>query len=338
MKAPFTSLAGFRAVFETLPQVDAEAVEAATARNETLTKPKGALGRLEDLAIWYAGWIGDGRPALERPQVAIFAGNHGIAARGVSAFPPEVTVQMVANYRAGGAAVNQLCHVAGASMTVTELELDRPTLDFTVSPAMTEDELMAAFAAGWEAVDDESDLLVVGEMGIGNTTAAAAIAAALFGGTAAEWTGRGSGVAGSALEAKTRVVAEGLERHADALSDPLEVLRCLGGREIAAMAGAIARARVGRTPVILDGFICTSAAAVLHALTPSALDHAIAGHVSAEGAHPAALARIGKEPLLDLGMRLGEGTGAIVAINILRSAVACLSGMATFAEAGVSGG
>ncbi|WP_420023618.1 nicotinate-nucleotide--dimethylbenzimidazole phosphoribosyltransferase [Cereibacter azotoformans] len=338
MKAPFTSLAGFRAVFDALPQPDAAALEAATARNGQLTKPKGALGRLEGLAIWYAGWVGDGRPALERPQVAIFAGNHGIAARGVSAFPPEVTVQMVANYRAGGAAVNQLCKVAGASMTVTELDLDRPTLDFTQGPAMTEDELVAALAAGWEAVEDEADLLVVGEMGIGNTTAAAAIAAALFGGSAGEWTGRGSGVEGAALEGKTLVVAQGLERHAEALSDPVEVLRRLGGRELAAMAGAIARARVGRIPVILDGFICSAAAAVLNTIRPGALDHAVAGHVSAEGAHPAVLARLGKEPILELGMRLGEGTGAIVAINILRSAVACLSGMATFAEAGVAEG
>ncbi|MGP3695972.1 nicotinate-nucleotide--dimethylbenzimidazole phosphoribosyltransferase [Rhodobacter sp. NSM] len=338
MKAPFTSLAGFRAVFETLPERDSAAVEAATARNEQLTKPKGALGRLEELAIWYAGWQGDGRPELKRPQVAIFAGNHGIAARGVSAFPPEVTVQMVANYRAGGAAVNQLCKVAGASLTVVELDLDRPTGDFTEVPAMTEEDLVAALAAGWEAVDVEADLLVVGEMGIGNTTAAAAIAAALFGGSAGEWTGRGSGVDGAALEGKTLVVAQGLERHAEALSDPLEVLRRLGGRELAAMAGAIARARVGRVPVILDGFICTSAAAVLHRITPAALDHAVAGHVSAEGAHSAVLKQLGKEPMLSLGMRLGEGTGAIVAINILRSAVACLSGMATFAEAGVSAG
>ncbi|MCE6950383.1 nicotinate-nucleotide--dimethylbenzimidazole phosphoribosyltransferase [Cereibacter sphaeroides] len=338
MLAPFTTLAGFRAVFDALPQRDAAAEAAAIERNGQLTKPKGSLGRLEDLAIWYAGWVGSGRPALERPQVVIFAGNHGIAARGVSAFPPDVTVQMVANFRAGGAAINQLCRAAGAEMSVVALDLDRPTQDFTQAPAMTEEELVAALAAGWEAVDDAADLLVVGEMGIGNTTAAAAVAAGLFGGSAGEWTGRGSGVEGAALEGKTLVVAQGLELHADHLGDPLEVLRRLGGRELAAMAGAIARARVGRIPVILDGFICTASAAVLHAISPSALDHAVAGHSSAEGAHPALLAKLGKEPLLMLGLRLGEASGAVLAIGVLRGAVACLSGMATFAEAGVSAG
>lgn len=338
MQAPFTSLDGFRAVFNALPQRDAGAVAAAIARNEQLTKPKGSLGRLEDLAIWYAGWQGEARPSLTRPQVVIFAGNHGIAARGVSAFPPEVTVQMVANFRAGGAAVNQLSRAAGAEMSVVELELDRPTQDFTQGPAMTEAELVAALAAGWEAVDDDSDLLIVGEMGIGNTTAAAAVAAGLFGGTAEEWTGAGTGVAGPALAGKTLVVAEGLALHGPHLSDPVEVLRRLGGRELAAMTGAIARARVGRIPVILDGFICTASAAVLAELSPNGLDHAVAGHVSAEGAHRKLLDKIGKEPLLGLGLRLGEATGAILAIGVLRGAIACLSGMATFAEAGVSEG
>ncbi|SNX74638.1 nicotinate-nucleotide-dimethylbenzimidazole phosphoribosyltransferase [Cereibacter ovatus] len=338
MQAPFTSLDGFRAVFNALPQRDASAVQTAIARNEQLTKPKGSLGQLEDLGFWYAGWRGDGRPSLERPQVVIFAGNHGIAARGVSAFPPEVTVQMVANFRAGGAAINQLSRVAGAAMSVVELDLDRPTADFTKAPAMTEAELVAALAAGWEAVDDDADLLVVGEMGIGNTTAAAAVAAGLFGGSAADWTGCGTGVVGDALAGKTRVVAEGLALHAEHLADPVEVLRRLGGRELAAMAGAILRARAGRIPVILDGFICTASAAVLARIAPHALDHAVAGHVSAEGAHRALLDRLGKEPLLNLGLRLGEATGAVLAIGVLRGALACLSGMATFAEAGVSKG
>ncbi|MCB1337232.1 MAG: nicotinate-nucleotide--dimethylbenzimidazole phosphoribosyltransferase [Maritimibacter sp.] len=336
--APFSTLAGFRAVLAAAPGPDRAAVAAAEDRNGQLTKPPGALGRLEDLAIWYAGWRGDPRPALARPQVIVFAGNHGVTARGVSAFPAEVTVQMVANFEAGGAAVNQLARVAGATMSVVALDLDRPTADFTEGAAMTEAEVVAALAAGWTAVDPGADLLIVGEMGIGNTTAAAAIAHALYGGAAADWTGRGTGVDDAGLALKARVVAEGLAANPDAATDPLEALRCLGGRELAAMAGAIARARAERIPVILDGYICTAAAACLERAEPGALDHAVAGHVSAEAAHGRVLEALGKAPLLALGMRLGEGSGAALAINILKAAVACHSGMATFAEAGVADG
>ncbi|SEN27338.1 nicotinate-nucleotide-dimethylbenzimidazole phosphoribosyltransferase [Gemmobacter aquatilis] len=336
MPAPFSSLSDFRAVLQALPRSDAQAEAAARDRNGQLTKPPGALGRLEDLAIWYAGWRGTGRPVLERPQVIVFAGNHGVTARGVSAFPAEVTVQMVANFRAGGAAINQLAKAFGATMAVHELELDRPTADFTTAPAMSEAELVAALAVGWQAVDPDADLLVVGEMGIGNTTPAAAIACALFGGQPGEWTGRGTGVDDAGLALKTQVVAEGLALHPD--RDPLEVLRCLGGREIAAMAGAIARAHQARIPVILDGFICTAAAAVLALAAEGALDHCVAGHASAEAAHRTLLSKLGKAPLLELGLRLGEGSGAALAIGVLKGAVACHSGMATFAEAGVSDG
>ncbi len=334
----FSTLTEFSTLLRAMPGADADATQAAQDRNAQLTKPPAALGRLEELAIWYAGWRGDGRPRLEHPQVIIFAGNHGVAARGVSAFPPEVTVQMVGNFRAGGAAINQLCKAFGAKMDVHALELDRPTADFTQSAAMTEAEVVAALLAGWSAVDPKADLLVVGEMGIGNTTSAAAIATALYGGDAAEWTGRGTGVDDAGLLLKTRVVTEGIARHGAALGNPLEVLRCLGGREIAAMAGAIARAHALRIPVILDGFICTAAAAVLEVAAPGALDHAVAGHVSAEGAHAALLARLGKRPLLDLGLRLGEGSGAALAIGVLKGAIACHSGMSTFAEAGVAAG
>lgn len=336
MPAPFSSLSDFRAVLQALPRSDAQAEAAARDRNGQLTKPPGALGRLEDLAIWYAGWRGTGRPVLERPQVIVFAGNHGVTARGVSAFPAEVTVQMVANFRAGGAAINQLAKAFGATMAVHELELDRPTADFTTAPAMSDAELVAALAVGWQAVDPDADLLVVGEMGIGNTTPAAAIACALFGGQPGEWTGRGTGVDDTGLALKTQVVAEGLALHPD--RDPLEVLRCLGGREIAAMAGAIARAHQARIPVMLDGFICTAAAAVLALAAEGALDHCVAGHASAEAAHRTLLSKLGKAPLLELGLRLGEGSGAALAIGVLKGAVACHSGMATFAEAGVSDG
>ncbi len=315
---------------------DMAAADGAAERNGQLTKPPGALGRLEDLAIWYAAWRGDARPQVAAPQVIVFAGNHGVTAQGVSAFPPEVTVQMVMNFEHGGAAINQLAKAAGAKMDVHALDLDRPTADFTQAPAMSEAELLSALQTGWNAVDPQSDLLVVGEMGIGNTTPAAAIACALYGGEAADWTGRGTGVDDAGLANKTRVVAEGVALHGS--EDGLEVLRCLGGREIAAMAGAIAAARMLRIPVILDGFICTSAVACLARISPSALDHTIAGHQSAEGAHAAMLSKLGKEPLLSLGLRLGEGSGGALAINILKSAVACHSGMATFAEAGVSDG
>jgi nicotinate-nucleotide--dimethylbenzimidazole phosphoribosyltransferase len=336
--APFRSLEQFRALLQGMPMADADAATAARDRNSQLTKPPGALGRLEDLAIWYGAWRGSGRPTMERPQVIVFAGNHGVTARGVSAFPAEVTVQMVANFRAGGAAINQLSKAFGAQMDVHALDLDRPTADFTTAPAMTEDEVVAALGAGWDAVNPTADLLVVGEMGIGNTTSAAALAAALFGGSARDWTGRGTGIDDAGLALKTQVVVDGLALHAAALRDPLHALRCLGGRELAAMTGAIARARDGRIPVILDGFICTAAAAVLERCIPGALDHTVAGHVSAESAHGALLARLGKAPLLDLGLRLGEGSGAALAIGVLKGALACHSGMSTFAEAGVSAG
>lgn len=337
-EAPFSSIEEFRGVLAGLPGPDTAAVAGAQARNGQLTKPPGALGRLEDLAIWYAGWRGDARPRVEAPQVIVFAGNHGVTARGVSAFPAEVTVQMVANFEAGGAAVNQLAKAAGAAMDVVALELDRPTADFTQGPAMSEADVVAALSSGWTAVDPAADLLVVGEMGIGNTTSAAAIAHALFGGAPADWTGRGTGVDDAGLALKARVVGEGLAANPGAATDPLEALRCLGGRELAAMAGAIARARSERIPVILDGFICTAAAAVLERAAPGALDHAVAGHVSAEAAHGRLLDVLGKAPLLALGMRLGEGSGAALAISVLKGAVTCHSGMATFAEAGVSEG
>lgn len=336
--ARFDSLRDFHASLSGLPGPDAAAQRAASARNGLLTKPPGALGRLEELAIWLAGWQGREKPALDAPQVLIFAGNHGIAARGVSAFPAEVTQQMVANFQAGGAAINQLAKCFGATLAVHALSLDQPTADFTAVPAMTEAEVLAALRTGWDAVDPAADLVVTGEMGIGNTTSAAAIAAALFGGSAEDWVGRGTGVDNHGLKRKAQVVSEGLARHAAALGDPLQVLRCLGGREIAAMAGAMARARAERIPVILDGFIACAAAAVLHAAVPGSLDHAVAGHQSAEAAHGRLLAALGKAPLLALDLRLGEGSGAALAIGVLKGAVACHSGMATFAEAGVSEG
>ena len=333
---PFHTLADVRAMLARLPAPDQAATDAAMARNGQLTKPPGALGRLEALAIWIAGWQATEKPGASRPQIVIFAGNHGVTAKGISAFPAEVTAQMVANFAHGGAAINQLAKAFGAKLDVHALELDRPTGDFTEGPAMTEAEVVAALAKGFDAVDPKADLLVAGEMGIGNTTVAAALATALYGGTG--WAGRGTGVDDAGLARKEAAVAAGLARHKAVLGDPLEVLRCLGGREIAAMAGAILGARMARVPVILDGFIACAAAAVLEKAAPGALDHCIAGHQSAEGAHGRLLEKLGKEPLLQLGLRLGEGSGAALAIGIVQGAVACHSGMATFAEAGVAAG
>jgi nicotinate-nucleotide--dimethylbenzimidazole phosphoribosyltransferase len=334
----FESLSEFRRLLADLPGPDAGAEAAAADRNGRLTKPPGSLGRLEGLAVWYAGWRGDPRPRLARPEVLVFAGNHGVAALGVSAYPAEVTAQMVANFAAGGAAINQLARTAGAGLRVIPLALDRPTFDFTRGAAMEPGDLLAALRAGWEAVDPACDLLIPGEMGIGNTTSAAAIAAALFGGPVADWVGGGTGVGGAALARKIAVVEAGLAFHAGHLADPAEVLRRLGGREIAAMAAAILRARRLRIPVLLDGYIATAAAAVLHRIDGAALAHCLAGHLSAEAAHGRLLDRLGLAPLLALGLRLGEGSGAALAALILRAALDCHSGMATFAEAGVSEG
>lgn len=333
----FSSFEEFRAILTRQPMADAEAIAAAQARNAQLTKPPAALAQLEDVAIFLAGWQGTDRPHVDAPQIAVFAGNHGVAARGVSAFPAEVTAQMVGGFQAGFAAINQLAKLHGASMSVHPISLDDPTQDFTQGPAMDEAACVAALRVGWDAVDPGADLFIAGEMGIGNTTSAAAISAALLGGGADQWVGRGTGVDDEGLARKAAVVAEGLAQHGG-LTDPLEVLAALGGREIAAMAGAIARARAERIPVILDGFICCSAALVLMQAQESALDHCLAGHQSAEVAHHRQLETMGKAPLLQLGLRLGEGSGAAVALGIVRAAVACHSGMATFAEAGVSTG
>lgn len=335
MTTSFANLTEFRSLLRSMPDCDGAAMEEARAHDGILTKPPGALGRLEDLAIWYRGWRSGARAEISAPQIIIFAGNHGVAARGVSAFPAEVTAQMVANFQHGGAAINQIARVNGASLDVVPLSLEVPTKDFTVEPAMDEGEFIDALRAGWEAVDADADLLVVGEMGIANTTSAAALAGALLGGGAEFWTGRGTGVDDAGLTLKTEVVTEAITLHADK-GDGLETLRRLGGRELAGMAGAMARARQLRIPVILDGFICCAAALCLARSAPGALDHTVAGHLSSESGHRRLLEALDKEPLLQLNLRLGEGSGAGLAIGILKTALACHAGMATFAEAGVS--
>ena len=331
------SLADIRAVVSELPGPVASAGEAAAAREATLTKPPGALGRLEELTQWLCLWQGRHPAKLDRPRVAVFAGNHGVAARGVSAYPAEVTKQMVANFTSGGAAVNQLSLAADAELRVYEMELDNPTADFSTGPAMSEEDCAKAMAYGMMAVEPGIDALALGEMGIGNTTAAAALCTGLFGGEAELWTGPGTGVAGAALEAKRRAVAEAVALHRQSARDPFDMLRRLGGVELAAIAGAVIAARLGRVPVVLDGFASTAAAAVLYAADRHALDHCVVGHVSTEPGHRRLLEQIAQRPLLDLGMRLGEASGATLAFAVLKAAVACHNDMATFSEAGVSG-
>ncbi len=325
----------FRNLLKNLPGPDEAAVAAVRERDAQLTKPAGSLGRLEEIAEWLAAWTGRA-PAVTRPLVAVFAGNHGVVNQGVAPYPQSVTAQMVANFAAGGAAVNQICIANDLGLKVFDLALDYPTSDITQDAAMDEKTCAATMAFGMEAIAGGTDLLCIGEMGIGNTTVAAAIFHGLYGGDAAEWVGPGTGSAGEVLTCKIDAVARAVELHRPHLGDPLELLRRLGGREVAAMAGAILAARAERIPVIIDGYVATAAAAVLHAANPAVLDHCLAGHVSAEPAHAKALARIGKEPLLSLGMRLGEGSGAALAAGIVKAAALCHSGMATFVEAGVS--
>ena len=297
----FSSFAELRVACLDLPMGHPAAAAAVANREAQLTKPPRSLGRLEDLVAWLAQWQGRNPPLLEDVEVLVFAGNHGVSAQGVSAYPAEVTVQMVANFAAGGAAINQLARAAGAGLRVIPLALDRPTADFTQAPAMEEREFLAAVATGYDAVRPQTDLVCLGEMGIGNTTAASAIAAALFGGGGARWAGRGTGVDDRGLAKKREVIDRALDRHAGLLDDPLRIAAALGGRELAAILGAT-----------------------------------LAAHVSAEAGHRALLDELKLRPLLDLNMRLGEASGAATALLLLRAALACHTGMATFAEAGVS--
>ncbi len=336
-ETPRATLDEMRALVADLPGPDLEAGSMAATREAQLTKPPGALGRLEELTQWMASWQGKHPPSVVHPRTAVFAGNHGVAALGVSAYPAAVTAQMVQNFIAGGAAVNQLCKAVDADLRVYEMALEQPTADFTRGPAMSDEDCALAIAYGMMAVEPGIDLLALGEMGIANTTAAAALCCALFGGNAAHWVGPGTGVAGAALERKTAVVEEAVARHRGAVRDGFDWLRCVGGRELAAIVGAIIAARRARVPVVLDGYAATAAAAVLFALDPRALDHCLVAHRSAEPGHARLLDRLGKPPLLDLGMRLGEASGATLAISIIKAALACHTGMATFAEAGVSG-
>ena len=325
----------FRNLIANLPGPDPRALHDARHRDEELTKPPGALGRLEEIAFWLAAWTGR-KPAVNRPLVAVFAGNHGVTRQNITPYPSEVTKQMVANFSNGGAAINQICAAYDLGLKVFDLALDYPTGDITEEAALSERDCAATMAFGMESIAGGTDLLCIGEMGIGNTTIAAAIHYALYGGKAEDWVGPGTGSEGELLKRKIAAVEKAVALHKDHLGDPLEVLRRLGGREIAAMAGAILAARMEKIPVVIDGYVATAAASILRAANPSALDHCLIGHVSAEPGHMKAIEKLGKTPLLALGLRLGEGTGAALAAGIVKAAAACHSGMATFESAGVS--
>ena len=319
------------------PAGDEAAVAIVRARDQTLTKPPGSLGKLEELVEFLARWQGRGKPTIDNPMVAIFAANHGVTEEGVSAFPREVTAQMVANFTNGGAAISQICALHELNLRVFELALELPTGNIAREPALDDKMCAATIAYGMEAIAGKPDLLCIGEMGIGNTTVAAAIYAALYGGSGADWVGRGTGVDDAGLRRKAAAVDAAIAFHKSGLTDPLSILARVGGREIAAMLGALIAARHQKIPVIVDGFVATSAAAVAHAINPAAIDHCVFAHVSAEHAHQRALAAMGKTALLDLGMRLGEGSGAALGAILAKTALHLHNNMATFAEAAVSG-
>ncbi|KUI03064.1 nicotinate-nucleotide--dimethylbenzimidazole phosphoribosyltransferase [Mycobacterium sp. IS-3022] len=342
--------------FPAVETPDADAAAAARARQNRLTKPPGSLGRLEDLAVWVASCQGICPPRqFQRARVVVFAGDHGVAAAGVSAYPADVTAQMVANFDAGGAAINALAEVAGATVRVVDIAVDtqqshspsigahkvrRGSGNIAVEDALSADELTAALEAGRRIADDEvdsgADLLIAGDMGIGNTTPATTLVAALSDSEPVAVVGRGTGVDDAGWARKTAAVRDALYRGRASVTDPAALLRICGGADIAAMAGFCAQAAVRRTPLLLDGLVVTAAALVAERLAPGARLWWQAAHRSPEPAHAVALDRLGLDPILDMRMRLGEGTGAAVALPVVRAAVAALASMATFDEAGVT--
>ncbi|WP_408887916.1 nicotinate-nucleotide--dimethylbenzimidazole phosphoribosyltransferase [Novacetimonas maltaceti] len=330
-------MAQLRAACRDMPPPDASIDALIAERDQTLTKPPGSLGRLERLTAWMGRWQGRARPTLDHVRIIVFAGNHGVVAQGVTPWPASVTAQMVANFEAGGAAINQIARIGQAELRVVPLMDLRPTADFTHAPAMTEAAFLDAVTTGMNAVGEETDLLCLGEMGIGNTTAASAVAAGLFGGHGAQWAGRGTGLDAAGVVHKGNVIDRALARHEAVLEDPLLVARMLGGYELAAIMGAVLAARWRGIPVVLDGFVCTAAAAPLARLRADGLGHTVLSHCSAESGHVVLARALGLSPLLDFGLRLGEASGAALVIPLLRSAIACHNGMATFAQARVSG-
>lgn len=320
---------------------DESSSEAVRSRAAQVLRPPGAMAVLDNLAAWLAGWQRTEKPSINAAGVAVFAADHGVAARGVSAFPSEITKAMVAAIESGQATCTALARQVGASVELVDVGVGDPTADFTVSDALSTDRFSKAWQTGISTVadlherDGGIDLLIPGELGIGNTTAASAVAAAVIGGEPGEWCGRGTGVDDAGLSRKIETVTEGLQR-IDGEQDPLEKLRRVGGAELVAIAGATVEARRRSIPVLLDGFIATAALAPLHAIDPTILDHCVAGHASAEPGHQKLLDYLGKQPLLSLDLRLGEASGALVALPLLRAAATAVVDVATFAEAGIT--
>jgi nicotinate-nucleotide--dimethylbenzimidazole phosphoribosyltransferase len=344
--------------FPEIAAPDPEFAAAARDRQARLTKPAGALGRLEDLSVWVASCQGACPPhQFERARVVVFAGDHGVTAAGVSAYPAEVTAAMMANFVAGGAAVNVLAGVAGASVRVADIAVDtdepmspeigahkvrRSSGNIAVEDALSPDEVVAAIEAGRRIADEEvdsgADLLIAGDMGIGNTTPATTLIAALTGAEPVAVVGRGTGVDDAGWARKTAAIRDALYRTRRLSADPVALLRICGGADLAAMTGFLAQAALRRTPVLLDGVVVTAAALAAERLAPGARLWWQAGHRSTEPAHTLALQELALTPIVELGMRLGEGSGAVVAVPVLRAAVATLATMATFEEAGISEG
>jgi nicotinate-nucleotide--dimethylbenzimidazole phosphoribosyltransferase len=321
------------------PGPDVEARSAVRARADAVLRPAGALARLDEVAVWLAGWQRTTRPTVEHPGTIVFAGDHGVAsAAAVSAYPAEITKAMLAALESGVATACAMSRAVGGRSDVVDVGVGSPTGDIRTEAALTPERFDACVASGRDAVqrsvEGGADLLVLGEMGIGNTTSAAAVCASLFGGDAALWTGRGTGIDDEALVRKTLAV-ETASRRARGL-EPLDVLREVGGSELVAIAAAVAEARRHSVPVVLDGFVVGAAAAPLHLTAEGSLDHCLTGHRSAEPGHGRLLRRLDMDPLVDLGLRLGEGSGALVAVAILRLAVAAINDVATFEEWGLA--
>ena len=324
-----------RELLADLPEPDHESAAAVRARAGQVLRPTGATQRLDDVAVHVAAWQGTAEPAIRRPSVLVFAADHGVAAAGVSNYPADVTAAMLAAVRAERATINSYARSIGATLEVFDVGVGEPTGDIRTDAAMSADRLDAVTTTAATAVDDAvaagADLVALGELGIGNTTAAAALAATLLGGDVDRWVGRGTGVDDDGLERKRAAVAAATAR-VDGTTDPIEVLRELGGAELVAMAAACLRARHHRVPVVLDGYVATTAVLPLHVARPSALDHCVVGHASAEPGHRLVLDHLGRPPLLDLALRLGEGTGAAAAIPLIRLACAAVVEVPTFAE------
>ena len=325
--------AWLRTTLACLPGPHQPSIDAVDARAADILRPAGALARLDDVASWVAGWQGTSTPSIRRPAALIFAGDHGVAAASaVSAYPTDVTAAMLAAYRSGRSTISAFAAVAGASVEAVDVGVGRPTGDIRVEPALSPDRFDECLDAGRRAVESlDADLLVLGEMGIGNTTVAAAVAAALLGGDPADWVGRGTGVDHDGLTRKQDAVTAAVRRVAD-VSDPIEVLREVGGAELAAIAGAVVAARLRGLPVLLDGYVVTSAALPLARAADGALDHCRVGHCSAEPGHRRLLDHLGMSPLLDLDMRLGEGSGAMAAVPLVAMACAGVVDVPTFGE------